>query len=157
MRLLLHRRVGEDVADVGEHGEQSRERVHADREDRDRNGRERHAEPKRHTRVQSPRRQRPVARARHVRVDVALDVHVERVGAGDDEARADDGPEHDPAGKRRPFGAAREEEAAQHGDQHHRRDARLGERDQVGDANAWRGLRLDQSVGELCHVRAVGV
>src|SRR5205823_14802605 len=64
--------------------EERRERVRADREDRHRRRRRDDPEPQRGARRHAARRQRPVLRAIHAAVDIALEIHVERVRAGDD-------------------------------------------------------------------------
>ena len=74
-------------------------------------------------------------RAGHVTVAVALDVHVERVGAGDDERGAEDRHE---GGEMRDdhAGALGHPESAGGGDHAHERDSRLGELSQIAGERA---------------------
>ena len=72
-------------------------------------------------------RQRPVLRARHQAVDVALEPHVERVRRADDQRGAGEQPQR---GAQRD-GAGAQGHRAGGGEQRHHHDARLDQRDQI--------------------------
>ena len=80
--------------------------------------------------TEPPRRERAIAGAAHAAIDAALEVHVERVRAGDDERGAE---ERQRDVERRRMAAP--PHAAGGGDQDHERDARLRERPQIEDCD----------------------
>ena len=105
---------------------------------------ERDAEPQRGAGLDPPRRQRAPRRARHARVDVALDVVVDRAGAAGGQVAADQRREQH-AERRRGVG---DEHGRRGGHQQQRDDARLRERDVVGrPARARRRARMRLGAG----------
>ena len=92
---------------------------------------ERDPEPQRGARLDPPRRQRPPRRARHARVDVALDVVVDRARAAGGEVSADHRREQDHA---EPGQESATNIVASGRHEQQRDHARLGQRDVVADA-----------------------
>ena len=130
--------VRQHVAQVGERGEHGGRCIDADREDWQGSDGQGDPEKERHARGQPPRRQRSILGSVHPAVDVALDVHVERIGARHDEH----GSEHREPRHRETDLHRREPQAAGGRRDDEGRDARLGECHQIARRDARDALRL---------------
>jgi hypothetical protein len=78
--------------------------------------------------MQSPGRQRARARALHQRIDIALHVLVQRGARGDDQRGQRDGC----GGAQRGHLSGRQQQSGARGEDHQHQQARLGERQHIG-------------------------
>ena len=134
----FQRGVEEDVATERAETDEGRERVDAEDEQEGAGEREERSPAEREVRVEAAGGERSVRGPPHQAVDVAFQDLVERQRAGGEQRGADRGLHE---AREIDLRAAREHETGGRGEGDHRRDPRLGQHQEIGDAQSNEGER----------------